>query len=123
MRSSFNALINRGPEENFMFTTILLLSVSVYMGVAFKDIAVIKMIKGTAAVQHVTVWVSSFNVFQLSRKVQHWASPSCDFAASAPRTSCFSTFQHPRFIFPAIFFIQLNEPIRLKRKRHLLRLT
>lgn len=57
MRSSFNALINRGPEENFMFTTILLLSVSVYMGVAFKDIAVIKMIKGTAAVQHVTLWV------------------------------------------------------------------
>ena len=46
MRSSFNALLNKGPEDNFIFTTILLLSVSVYMGVAFKDIAVIKMIKG-----------------------------------------------------------------------------
>ena len=46
MRSSFNALLNKGPEDNFMMTTILLLSVSVYMGVAFKDIAVIKMIKG-----------------------------------------------------------------------------
>lgn len=46
MRSSFNALMNKGPEDNFMFTTILLLSISVYMGVAFKDIAVIKMIKG-----------------------------------------------------------------------------
>lgn len=38
--------MNKGPEDNFMFTTILLLSISVYMGVAFKDIAVIKMIKG-----------------------------------------------------------------------------
>eukprot|EP00438_Fugacium_kawagutii_P000809 Skav235094 [mRNA] locus=scaffold711:70939:84063:- [translate_table: standard] len=85
MRSSFNALINRGPEDNFMFTTILLLSVSVYMGVAFKDIAVIKMIKGTEA-----------NI-GLETKGQ--------------------PLQHPRFIFPAIFFIQLNEPIRLKRKR------
>lgn len=46
MRSSFNALLNKGPEDNFMMTTILLLSISVYMGVAFKDIAVIKMIKG-----------------------------------------------------------------------------
>ena len=46
MRSSFNALLNKGPEDNFIFTTILLQSASVYMGVAFKDIAVIKMIKG-----------------------------------------------------------------------------
>lgn len=38
--------MNKGPEDNFMGTTILLLSVAVYMGVAFKDIAVIKMIKG-----------------------------------------------------------------------------
>jgi len=74
MRSSFNALMNKGPEDNFMFTTILLLSISVYMGVAFKDIAVIKMIKGA------TLGVSIM------------------------------------FIFPALFFIQLNEPIRLKRK-------
>lgn len=74
MRSSFNALLNKGPEDNFIFTTILLLSVSVYMGVAFKDIAVIKMIKGA------TLGVSIM------------------------------------FIFPALFFIYLNEPIRFKRK-------
>eukprot|EP00437_Effrenium_voratum_P006477 CAMPEP_0181430656 /NCGR_PEP_ID=MMETSP1110-20121109/17835_1 /TAXON_ID=174948 /ORGANISM="Symbiodinium sp., Strain CCMP421" /LENGTH=434 /DNA_ID=CAMNT_0023553977 /DNA_START=23 /DNA_END=1327 /DNA_ORIENTATION=+ len=74
MRSSFNALLNKGPEENFLITTVVLLSLSVYMGVAFKDIAVIKMIKGA------TLGVSIM------------------------------------FIFPALFFLQLNAPIRLKRK-------
>ena len=33
-------------QDNFLVTTIALLGLSVYMGVAFKDIAVIKMIKG-----------------------------------------------------------------------------
>ncbi|CAE7457219.1 AVT7 [Symbiodinium necroappetens] len=74
MRSSFNALINRGPEDNFLVTTIALLGLSVYMGVAFKDIAVIKMIKGA------TLGVSIM------------------------------------FIFPALFFLQLNQPIQMKRK-------
>ena len=55
MRSSFNALLNKGPEENFLITTVVLLSLSVYMGVAFKDIAVIKMIKGISPIQKLSV--------------------------------------------------------------------
>ena len=36
-------------QDNFLVTTTALLGLSVYMGVAFKDIAVIKMIKGRTA--------------------------------------------------------------------------
>merc|ERR1719277_2781050 len=46
MRSSFNALWNKKPHADFLTTTVGLLCLSFYMGVAFKDIAVIKMIKG-----------------------------------------------------------------------------
>jgi len=46
MRASFNALLNKGPHAHFLPTTIGLLGASLYMGVAFTDIAVIKMIKG-----------------------------------------------------------------------------
>jgi len=46
MRSSFNALRNKSPHSDFVPTTIALLGLSLYMGVAFTDIAVIKMIKG-----------------------------------------------------------------------------
>jgi len=46
MRSSFNALLNKEPYWNFFPVTAFLLAISLYMGVAFKDIAVIKMIKG-----------------------------------------------------------------------------
>mmetsp|Transcript_110366 Transcript_110366/g.235708 ORF Transcript_110366/g.235708 Transcript_110366/m.235708 type:complete len:429 (+) Transcript_110366:68-1354(+) len=46
MRSSMNALLGKRPNDNFLATTVGLLSLSLYMGVAFKDIAVIKMIKG-----------------------------------------------------------------------------
>jgi len=45
MRSSWNAIINKPPGAQ-RFTTVALLAVSVYGGVAFDDIAVIKMIKG-----------------------------------------------------------------------------
>eukprot|EP00931_Biecheleriopsis_adriatica_P102082 TRINITY_DN77105_c0_g1_i1.p1 TRINITY_DN77105_c0_g1~~TRINITY_DN77105_c0_g1_i1.p1 ORF type:complete len:433 (-),score=100.20 TRINITY_DN77105_c0_g1_i1:102-1400(-) len=74
MRSSFNALLNKKSDDNFMVTTIALLGASLYMGVAFKDIAVIKMIKGA------TLGVSIM------------------------------------FIFPALFFLKLDEPIQMKRK-------
>jgi len=46
MRSSFNALLNKNQHADLLQTTVGLLSVSLGMGVAFKDIAVIKMIKG-----------------------------------------------------------------------------
>lgn len=46
MRTSFNALRNRKPHADFLATTVGLLGVTLYMGVAFQDIAVIKMIKG-----------------------------------------------------------------------------
>jgi len=46
MRSSWNALLGKPSEWQFLLTTVGLLSLSLYMGVAFKDIAVIKMIKG-----------------------------------------------------------------------------
>jgi len=74
MRSSFNALLNKKSDDNFMVTTVALLTLSVYVGVAFKDIAVIKMIKGA------TLGVSIM------------------------------------FIFPALFFLNLNEPIQMRRK-------
>lgn len=74
MRSSFNALLNKKADDNFLAVTFALLGLSVYMGVAFKDIAVIKMIKGA------TLGVSIM------------------------------------FIFPAIFFIKLDDSIQMKRK-------
>lgn len=46
MRASANALLNRRPHDNFMAMTLGLLGICLYMGIAFKDIAVIKMIKG-----------------------------------------------------------------------------
>lgn len=46
MRSSWNALWDKTPHADFLLTTVGLLTVSLYMGVAFQDIAVIKMIKG-----------------------------------------------------------------------------
>jgi len=46
MRTSWNALFNRTPYASFLPTTIGLLAVTLYTGVAFTDIAVIKMIKG-----------------------------------------------------------------------------
>lgn len=46
MRSSWNELIGKPPGWAFQPTTIVLLLVCVYMGTAFEDISVIKMIKG-----------------------------------------------------------------------------
>jgi len=46
MRTSFNALLDKPADWNFLLNTVFLLGISLYMGVAFKDIAVIKMIKG-----------------------------------------------------------------------------
>lgn len=46
MRQSFNALRNRRANSDFLPVTLALLGLSLYMGVAFQDIAVIKMIKG-----------------------------------------------------------------------------
>jgi len=46
MRSSWNALIDKPPDYAFQPTTLVLLAITVYIGTAFEDIAVIKMIKG-----------------------------------------------------------------------------
>jgi len=46
MRTSWNAIINKRAHDDFMFTTISLLGLCLYFGIAFQDIAVIKMIKG-----------------------------------------------------------------------------
>lgn len=46
MRTSFNALFNKTAHSQFLITTIALLAGTLYVGIAFKDIAVIKMIKG-----------------------------------------------------------------------------
>jgi len=50
MRASWTALVNKAiglsSRSNVDFTTISLLAVSSYLGIAFTDIAVVKMIKG-----------------------------------------------------------------------------
>lgn len=74
MRTSWNAIINKEPYWNFIPTTVGLLAVCLYMGIAFKDIAVIKMIKGA------TLGVSIM------------------------------------FIFPALFYLNLSDPLQFKRK-------
>merc|ERR1711870_46790 len=48
---------NKGPHANFLITTIGLLGLCLYMGIAFTDIAVIKMIKGA------TLGVSTMFIF------------------------------------------------------------
>lgn len=83
MRSSFNALMNKGPEDNFMFTTILLLSISVYMGVAFKDIAVIKMIKGLGFLLELN-WVYVDNKCRWNQNRSIW----CGACGARCHTGC-----------------------------------
>jgi len=46
MRTSWNALFNRTAYSQFLVTTVGLLAACLYTGIAFTDIAVIKMIKG-----------------------------------------------------------------------------
>merc|ERR1719492_721217 len=46
MRTSWHALFNRTAYTQFLATTLGLLAATLYVGIAFKDIAVIKLIKG-----------------------------------------------------------------------------
>merc|ERR1719166_460659 len=72
MRTSFNALFNRTTTGQF-FTTVGLLAGTVYTGIAFKDIAVIKLIKGaTLGVSIMFIFPSLFfiKLSQGSTKIQ-----------------------------------------------------
>eukprot|EP00933_Yihiella_yeosuensis_P052882 TRINITY_DN51015_c0_g1_i1.p1 TRINITY_DN51015_c0_g1~~TRINITY_DN51015_c0_g1_i1.p1 ORF type:complete len:434 (-),score=72.56 TRINITY_DN51015_c0_g1_i1:473-1774(-) len=70
MRSSAFALVKCDSEENFLRTTIALLMLCLYTGIAFKDIAVIKMIKGaTLGVSIMFIFPALF-FLQLSAPLQ-----------------------------------------------------
>eukprot|EP00927_Polykrikos_kofoidii_P007653 TRINITY_DN13147_c0_g1_i1.p1 TRINITY_DN13147_c0_g1~~TRINITY_DN13147_c0_g1_i1.p1 ORF type:complete len:451 (-),score=65.53 TRINITY_DN13147_c0_g1_i1:142-1437(-) len=84
MRTSFTALVNKPAnihaQSPINFTTLMLLALCVYLGTAFDDIAVIKMIKGaTLGVSIMFIFPAMF-CLSLARKSGPWAlSPWLQF--------------------------------------------
>mmetsp|Transcript_70450 Transcript_70450/g.206096 ORF Transcript_70450/g.206096 Transcript_70450/m.206096 type:complete len:426 (-) Transcript_70450:130-1407(-) len=86
MRTSFNALRGQKANADFLFTTIFLLSVSLYMGVAFQDIAVIKMIKGaTLGVSIMFIFPAIIYMSLSSKELAAEAKPGGDPDSKARR--------------------------------------
>jgi len=85
MRSSWNAIINKPPGAQ-RFTTIALLSISVFGGVAFDDIAVIKMIKGaTLGVSIMFIFPAMFYMSLSGKQNSGQALPVPDPNQKLPR--------------------------------------